>query len=122
VKRYDEDLKKAASRFLQNLSEHPADFNRHILLATGSIALSITYDIQVDSAENLYFRVSEEATEIFEPAMVPGAFPVEVFPIRELSFLQWLFHHETKLSFLDSSLCSIVAPWRWLPQLRGTRL
>jgi len=88
VKRYDEDQKKAASRFLQNLSEHPADFHRHIQLATGSVALSITYDIRVDSAENPYFRVAEEATESLEEALVPGAFLVDFLPIRESSLFQ----------------------------------
>jgi len=85
VKRFDEDQKKAVSRFLQNLSEHPADFRRHVRLATGSIALSITYDIRVDSTENPYFRAAEEATETLEAALVPGAFPVDFLPIRELS-------------------------------------
>jgi len=91
VKRYDEDQRKATSRLLQNLSERPADFRRHIQLATGSIALSIAYDIQVDSTENPYFRIAEEALESLEEALVPGAFLVEFLPIRESPLLQWFF-------------------------------
>jgi len=122
VKRYDEDQRKATSRLLQNLSERPADFRRHVQLATGSIALSIMYGIQVDSPEDPYFRIAEEANKILEEALVPGAFPAEIFPIRELSLLQCLLYHETKPNFLDSSLRPIVAPRWWCTQLRGTRL
>jgi hypothetical protein len=85
--KYDEDQRKAAVRLLKNLSDHPADFHHHIQLATGSLALSITYDIRVDSSENPYFQVAEEAIETIHAALVPGAFPVEFLPIREPSSL-----------------------------------
>ena len=88
VKRYDEDQKKATSRLLKNLSEHPADFHRHIQLATGSLALSITYGIQADSMENPYFHAAEKTIESFQDFLVPGAFPVDFLPIRGFSFLQ----------------------------------
>ena len=87
VRRYDEDQKKAVSRLLKNLSERPADFRHHIQLATGSLALSITYGIQVDSAEDPYFHAVEGALESLQEALIPGAFPVEFLPIRELSLL-----------------------------------
>ena len=87
VGRYDEDQRKATSRLLQNLSEHPADFRHHIKLSTGSIALAITYGIRVDSPENPYFHGAEEATQSLEEALVPGAFAVNFLPIRELSLL-----------------------------------
>ena len=122
VDRYDEDQKKAASRLLNNLSEHPADFRHHIQLATGSIALSIAYGIRVDSTENPYFRVAEETTESLQAALVPGAFPVEFLPFRELYSLRRFLRHTTKLNPTDSSLFSIVVPWRRFPQLRGARL
>jgi len=85
VDRYDEDQRKAASRLLKNLSENPADFDHHIRLATGSLALSITYDIRVDSPNNVYFHTAEGALETAQPVLVPGAFPVEFFPFREFS-------------------------------------
>lgn len=85
MKRYDEDQKKAVSRLLKNLNEHPADFRHHIQLATGSLALSIMYGIQVNSAENIYFHAAETAIESLQEALVPGAFSVEFLPIRELS-------------------------------------
>lgn len=83
AKRYDEDQKRAVSRLLKNLSEHPMDFRHHIQLATGSLALSIMYGIRVDSAENPYFHAAEEAIESLQEALVPGAFAVEFLPIRE---------------------------------------
>ena len=83
AKRHDEDQKKAASRLLKNLSEHPADFHRHIQLATGPLAPSITY-----STENPYFHAAEKTIESFQDFLVPGAFPVDFLPIRGFSFLQ----------------------------------
>ena len=83
--RYDEDQRKMASRLLKNLNDDPADFHHHIRLATGSLALSVTYGIRVDSAKNPYFSVAEEVVEKLEEAQVPGAFPVEFLPFRECS-------------------------------------
>jgi len=83
VDRYDEDQRKAASRLLKNLSDNPTDFRHHVELATGSLALSISYDIQVDSAENRYFSVTEEALDALQAALVPGAFPAEFLHFRE---------------------------------------
>ena len=118
--RYDENQNKTTSRLLKDLGERPEDFHKHIQLATGSLALSIAYGIQVDSVDNPYFHVAEEATESLQAALVPGAFPVEFLPIRALSLLGH-FSNIT-LNPLGSPLRSIVAPWRWCPQLRGTRL
>ena len=86
VKRYDEDQRKATARLLEGLGKHPANFRNHIQLATGSLALSITYDIRVDSPENPFFHAAEEAIESIQAALVPGTFPVEFIPIRELPF------------------------------------
>ena len=83
VDRYDEDQRKATLRLLKNLGEYPADFHHHVQLATGSLALSITYGIQVDSSENPYFLAAEEAIEAIQAALIPGAFPVEFLPFRE---------------------------------------
>ena len=96
VDRYDEDQRRAASRLLKNLSEHPTDFRRHVKLATGSLALDIAYGIRVDSPDNPYFRAAEEVIEATEPAMIPGAFAAEFFPFR-------------KFPLLDITQCS--TPW-----------
>ena len=120
VGRYDENQNKTTSRLLKSLSEHPEDFHRHIQLATGSLALSIAYGIQVDSVDNPYFHVAEEATASLQAALVPGAFPVEFLPFRK----QTLLGHFSNaiLNPLSSPLRSIVAPWRWCSQLWATRL
>ena len=122
AKKYDEDQRRAVSRLLKNLSEHPADFHNHIQLATGSIALSITYDIRVDSSENPHFRMAEEVIEFLQVALVPGVFPVEFLPFREPSLSQQLLRRNAKPIPLNSSSCPIVAPWRWCQQLWGTCL
>ena len=111
VSRYDEDQRKAASRLLKNLSEHPSDFHDHIQLVTGSLALSITYNIQVDSAENPYFHAAEKALEIIQPALVPGAFPVEFLPFREYSSCRNHIYNATP----DSTLSTVRHFPSWLP-------
>lgn len=83
--RHDEDLSRAASKLLKNLSDNPADFHHHIQLATGSLALSISYGIRVDAPKNLYFSTAEHALKKLQEAQVPGAFPVELLPFREYS-------------------------------------
>ena len=88
VDRYDEDLRRAASRLLRNLGDNPADFHHHIKLATGSLALSITYSIGVDSPRNPYFSAAEDTVEKLEEALIPGAFPVEFLPFREFPWLK----------------------------------
>ena len=85
--RYDQDQRKAASNLLKNLSEHPADFRRHVQLAKDSLTLSITYGIRVDSPENPYFHAAEEAIETIQAALIP-AFPVEFLPFREFPLPQ----------------------------------
>ena len=122
VDRYDEDQRKSTSRLLKSLGDNPAEFYHHIQLATGSLALSISYGIQVESPKNPYFSATEEALDTIQAALVPGAFLVEFLPFRESSLLRLLFQYETKPSNLDSSLFSILAPRRWCPQLRRTRL
>ena len=83
VDRYDQDQRKMVSRFLKNLNDNPADFHHHIQLTTGSLALSISYGIRVDSSKNPYFSTAEDVLEKLEEAQVPGAFPVEFLPFRE---------------------------------------
>ena len=89
VGRYDEDQRKMASRLLKNLSDDPANFRHHVQLATGSLALSISYGIRVDSAKNPYFSAAEDVLESLEEAQVPGAFPVEFLPFREFPWLRY---------------------------------
>ena len=122
VKRYDEDQRIALSRLLKNLSENPADFRHHVQLATGTLALSITYGIRVDSAENPYFRAAQGTIEILEESQVPGAFPVELLPFREPSLIQRPPRHITELNPTGSSLRSVLAPWGRYPQLWETGL
>ena len=119
--RYDEGQKKAASRLLKNLSEHPADFLHHTKLATGSLSLEIAYEIQVDSRDNPYFRAAEEAIEGMVTAMIPGAFPAEFFPFRKF-LIAMNYQHLATSNSLGSSPFSIMASWRRCPQLWGTRL
>ena len=83
VDRYDQDQRKMVSRFLKNLYDNPADIHHHIQLTTGSLALSITYGIKVNSSKNPYFSTAEDVLEKLEEAQVPGAFPVEFLPFRE---------------------------------------
>jgi len=48
----------------------------------GTILLSVTYGIDVQSSEDPFLRIMLEATEAFAAATVPGRFLVNNFPIR----------------------------------------
>ena len=87
VDRYDDAQRKMASRLLKDLCDDPADFHHHIQLATGSLALLLSYGIKVDSPKNQYFSAAESVLSSLEEAQVPGAFPVEFLPFRESSWL-----------------------------------
>ena len=50
---------------------------------TGSLALSVAYGIQTETADNEYLRLYREMILSFGRAAVPGAFVVDIFPPRE---------------------------------------
>jgi len=48
----------------------------------GSLVLSIAYGMNVKSESDRYFLASEDAMAAIDLALLPGAFLVDVFPIR----------------------------------------
>ena len=59
--------------------------------ATGALIMEITYGLNVESHEDKFLQTAERAMAYLERVMVPGAFPVDTFPIR--SFGPWLANY-----------------------------
>jgi len=49
---------------------------------TGSLMLSIAYGVNIESESDRFFAASEDAMAAVDIAMLPGAFLVDVLPIR----------------------------------------
>lgn len=51
----------------------------------GALVLEITYGLDIESHDDKYLQAAEGAMEYAGRAMIPGAFLVDTFPIREFS-------------------------------------
>lgn len=49
---------------------------------TGSLALSVAYGIRADTRDNEFIRTYEDMLEVAQKGLVPGAFIVDVLPLR----------------------------------------
>ena len=66
-----------------NLSTFQADFI--FSSATGALIMEITYGMNIESHKDKFLQTAEHAMEYIEKIMIPGAFPVDTFPIRSFS-------------------------------------
>ena len=101
TKDHDPHQVKVVLNLLANLHQKPKDFRDHIHLfalpslvvstrlaysalsrLNGSLALSISYGIEADSVDNEFLRLYTTMLEKVEIASVPGAFFVDIFPLR----------------------------------------
>lgn len=78
--RFDESICKAVNTFLHRLFESPERFLKHVHFLTGSLALSITYGVNIVSESDRFYAASEEAMHAADAALLPGAFLVDAFP------------------------------------------
>lgn len=73
---------------------------------TGSLALSIAYGIQADTPDNEFFRMFTEMMDAMSEALVPGAFFVDIFPLRESNHLSTVRSRAlTKDDLRQSRIC-----------------
>ena len=49
---------------------------------TGALIMDITYGLDIKSHEDKFLQSAEQAIRLGERVMVPGAFLVDIFPIR----------------------------------------
>ena len=100
VTNYDDYQRKHARRFLSRLAETPDDFLHHAQLCvslrmgpsqylslirpsvTGALIMEITYGMDIKSHEDKFLQTAEHAVEQASRVMIPGAFLVDIFPIR----------------------------------------
>jgi hypothetical protein len=100
VSRFDDHINKHRRRFLTRLADTPEDFLAHAQLyvlpcwvtipcpklisipsLTGAIVMEMAYGMDIKSHEDQFLQAAERATQLFEDAIVPGAFLVDSFPI-----------------------------------------
>jgi len=72
---------KATHELLYRLAHTPENLKDLFLLMAGSLILNITYGIDVQSADDPYIRMVEDAAHDLSAAGNPGSFLVDTFPI-----------------------------------------
>ena len=127
VKDHDVNQVKVVSDLLVNLHRKPEMFRKHIHLCvvhplamltrlipsatsrlTHSLALSIAYGIRADTFDNEFIRIFEEMWEPARKAVVPGAFLVDVIPLRGPYPLRMDFGREITC---HSQASTFMVPW-----------
>ena len=100
VTSFDGCQRKHTHQLLVNLSESPEKFSGHIELwvflktvlpwissvliysAVASLVMEMTYGFKVTSNEDQFLRAAMKATNLATRAAVPGAFLVDIIPMR----------------------------------------
>ncbi|OJT08570.1 O-methylsterigmatocystin oxidoreductase [Trametes pubescens] len=77
---YRPNLRQVTRELLLNLLEGPQAFSRHINHAFVASVLSIGYGINIPRDDIYYGKLLHDALETLETIVVPGKYPVEVFP------------------------------------------
>ncbi|KAJ4485414.1 cytochrome P450 [Lentinula aciculospora] len=73
--------KKATIVFLNNLTDTPEEWLKHIEHLTGTTILAVAYGIHVQPKDDPNIAAVEKMISVFKAAAMPGAFLVDVFPI-----------------------------------------
>lgn len=108
VVQFDGYQRKHAHRLLSRLVETPQDFVEHVNLweifpplralttltpiysMVGALVTEVLYGFNVESHDDKSLRAMELACEHSEKAMSPGAFLVDILPIRRPCFLDFV--------------------------------
>jgi len=140
---FDDKIHRAINIFLHRLSESPERFLNHIRLCvcphpilassqahylcafqlgslTGSLVLSIAYGVEVKSESDRYFSASEHAMAAVDLALLPGAFLVDVFPMRMGSGQRVLLKRSHDIHF-HSQVCPGMVSRSWFQDIREDR-
>ena len=127
VKDHDVNQVKVVSDLLINLHRKPGMFRKHIHLCvvyplamlirliqsatsrlTRSLALSIAYGIRAGTLNNEFIRMFDEMWEPARKAVVPGAFLVDIIPLRGHYPLRMDFGREMTCR---SQVSTFMVPW-----------
>ncbi|KDQ14781.1 hypothetical protein BOTBODRAFT_174606 [Botryobasidium botryosum FD-172 SS1] len=81
ISRNTEHMMKDTRRLLALLMNSPDEWDRSLRLHTGRLIIMYTYGHKVESAEDEYITVAEEAISSTATLIYPGAVLVDIFPI-----------------------------------------
>ncbi|KAF9645509.1 CyP450 monooxygenase [Thelephora ganbajun] len=81
VDQFDDKIYKAVDVFLRRLSESPERFLNHARFLSCSLTLSVSYGVNVESENDKFYSLSEDAMRAVDVALVPGAFLVDALPV-----------------------------------------
>lgn len=96
------------------------EFNKvgHLLLClrlAGGIILGLTYGYEVQDGEDPFVNLIEGANANFNAATVPGAFPVDFFPVMK-SLPDWLpgmGFLKTAMEWAKDTAAMVEVPYSW---------
>ncbi|KAJ7483546.1 cytochrome P450 [Mycena latifolia] len=80
VKQFQQQELAAAHTLLRRILQDPRDVMRHFRHMAGALIMDVTYGIDVDSSNNQYIDLAEEAMHGLSVASLPGRFLVDTFP------------------------------------------
>jgi len=122
VDQFDDKIHRAVNVFLLRLFDSPERFMNHAHLyacphlisafsrahsvpfcrgsLTGSLALSVTYGVNVESEKDYFYLPSGDAVSVAEAVVIPRAFFVDALPIRMSPSQELLPKNELNLFIL----------------------
>ncbi|KDQ16173.1 hypothetical protein BOTBODRAFT_107607 [Botryobasidium botryosum FD-172 SS1] len=81
ISRNTENMMKDTHRLLSSLMDSPDQWDRLLRLHTGRLIIMYTYGHKVESAQDEYITVAEEAINSTSTLVFPGAVLVDIFPM-----------------------------------------
>ncbi|KAF7368440.1 Cytochrome P450 [Mycena venus] len=94
VKQFDPQIRDSTHRLLRRLLRDPHDLMGHFRHLAGALIMDVTYGIDVESLDDPYIKIAEEALHGLAIACVPGTFMV----VRLASYPA---HQDTQTHFQD---------------------
>jgi hypothetical protein len=82
LKHFHPVLEAEARKFLRRVLKGPEELAEAVRDSTGAVILKITHGYDVRERDDPLVALADRATEQFSMACLPGAFLVDVLPIR----------------------------------------
>ncbi|KAJ7438060.1 cytochrome P450 [Mycena latifolia] len=80
VKQFQPQERAAAHDLLRRILKDPKDVMHHFRHMAGTLIMDVTYGIDVNTSNNQYIDLAEEAMNGLSVASIPGRFLVDTFP------------------------------------------
>ncbi|KAJ7483541.1 cytochrome P450, partial [Mycena latifolia] len=80
VKQFQQQELAATHALLRRILQDPRDVMKHFRHMAGALIMDVTYGIDVNSSNNQYIDLAEEAMHGLSVASLPGRFLVDTFP------------------------------------------